>query len=672
MRAVFGLNAEPGGRAYVWANRISWCVGIFASLFLFALVPHWYIALPVALFGCWVTTSLCGLLWYELREALNCTDRLHRIMAAVTLIIAAPVGLVAFCLVPNWSDFDFNGHPSLVAVAGSMLLGILSFILTAGVVAFLGVMFSGLTLRFLRRSTHSYKEGTDIKQALLHAKKEIDSQDEATHFYGSEPQVTVDISPAEGIKPQYDLIKAFFKDPGEYMNFFLKLKEARLATSDFSCIATLEKEDGKYLYTLEWKDGRYISEYVRSFRANEENVLLFNEGCAEMARRLLIWLETGDKSSVPHKPPAFGSLSCESPEEEIRDSLAPEYPEQERKYFPVIRDAREVRRYNAGTHEVVLLTDVQSTGIVRYTHLLIAFAKGEEEPAYVVAAEVNNLGSPGDGSHILGAFPGSGHMNYGCSDDWADLDKFEREALEIMQTELGIQITTREVDLLIAPTFTSSTLGAKFVLIPAGTFMMGESDAAHQVTISRPFYMQTTVVTQAQWQRVMGYNPSYFDFEDFCPVERVSWHDVQDFIRELNQQEGTYKYRLPTEAEWEYAARAGSTAKYSFGDSVDELSDYAWYDKNSRMMLHPAGQKKPNAWGLDDMHGNVGEWVQDWHNSYPSGSVTDPTGPSSGSDRVFRGGSWCRDSKRCTSSSREFINPAVRLSFIGFRLARTA
>jgi tellurite resistance protein TehA-like permease len=156
MRAAFGLNAEPGAQAYVWANRISWCIGIFAALVLFALVPHWYIALPVGLFGCWVTTSLCGLLWYELREAFNCTDQLHRILAAVTLILALLVGLVALYLIPNWSDFDFKGHPSLVAVAGSALLGVLSFILAAGAVAFLGVMFSGLTLRLLGRNTHSY------------------------------------------------------------------------------------------------------------------------------------------------------------------------------------------------------------------------------------------------------------------------------------------------------------------------------------------------------------------------------------------------------------------------------------------------------------------------------------------------------------------------------------
>jgi hypothetical protein len=158
MSAALGLNADPGGQAYVWANRISWCIGIFAALVLLALVPHWYITLPVALFGCWVTTSLCGFLWHQVREGLNCTDQLHRILAAVTLTLAVPVGLGALYLVPNWGDFDFNGHPSLVAVAGSVCLGILSFLLAAGVVAFLGTIFSGLTLRFLGRSIHSSRE----------------------------------------------------------------------------------------------------------------------------------------------------------------------------------------------------------------------------------------------------------------------------------------------------------------------------------------------------------------------------------------------------------------------------------------------------------------------------------------------------------------------------------
>ena len=154
MRRFLDLDTQPGSWGYMWANRVSWCMGIFAALTLFALIPYWYIALPVALFGCWMTTVLCGSLWFELGEVFNCTDRLHPILAAFVLILAAPAGFVAFRLIPNWSDFEFNGHPSLVAVAGSVLLGILSFVLGAGIVAFIGSKNLGLVLRFLQRDTH--------------------------------------------------------------------------------------------------------------------------------------------------------------------------------------------------------------------------------------------------------------------------------------------------------------------------------------------------------------------------------------------------------------------------------------------------------------------------------------------------------------------------------------
>ncbi len=197
-------------------------------------------------------------------------------------------------------------------------------------------------------------------------------------------------------------------------------------------------------------------------------------------------------------------------------------------------------------------------------------------------------------------------------------------------------------------------LGVKFVLIPAGTFMMGSpedeegrwdtGERLHHVTISKPFYMQITQVTQGQWKKVMGNNPSYFKGDYNLPVESVSWNDVQEFISELNSMEGVDKYRLPTEAEWEYACRTGSTTAYCFGDDPRRLGEYAWYFDNSGSETRPAGKKKPNAWGLYDMHGNVWERVQDWWGKYPSGSVTDPEGPSSGSDRVRRGGCWV---KRC-------------------------
>jgi len=162
----------------------------------------------------------------------------------------------------------------------------------------------------------------------------------------------------------------------------------------------------------------------------------------------------------------------------------------------------------------------------------------------------------------------------------------------------------------------------EFVLIPAGTFTMGSPDSdsnaydhekpAHQVTISEPFYMGKYEVTQAQWKAVMGENPSRFKGDDH-PVENVSWEDVQQFIQKLNAKEGKEACRLPTEAEWEYAARAGTTTIYSFGNNASQLGNYAWYDENSGNTTHPVGDKPPNPWGLYDMHGNVWEWVQDWY-----------------------------------------------------------
>jgi formylglycine-generating enzyme required for sulfatase activity len=245
---------------------------------------------------------------------------------------------------------------------------------------------------------------------------------------------------------------------------------------------------------------------------------------------------------------------------------------------------------------------------------------------------------------------------------------------------------TTEVDMAKRPptpdessTFTSPTIGAEFVLIPAGTFTMGDSSDAHKVKISKPFYMQTTEVTQVQWQKVMGSNPSHFtECGDDCPVEQVSWNDVQDFIGKLNRQEGTDKYRLPTEAEWEYAARSGGKQEIYAGTSNEsELGNYAWYDANSGGKTHPVGQKKPNGLGLYDMSGNVWEWVLDWYGGYQSGplslflSVTDPTGPSSGSHRVLRGGSCYNGAGYCRAAFRRYYTPAIRGRNLGFRLART-
>ena len=225
----------------------------------------------------------------------------------------------------------------------------------------------------------------------------------------------------------------------------------------------------------------------------------------------------------------------------------------------------------------------------------------------------------------------------------------------------------------------TNSLGMNFVHVPFGNFMMGspayefdrDSDEnQHRVTLTKGFYMQTTEVTQGQWKAVMGNNPSDFsNCGDDCPVENVSWNDVQEFIVKLNRKEGGSRYRLPTEAEWECAARAGSTTRFCFGDDHDRLVEYGWYDTNSGGKTHAVALKKPNAWGLYDMHGNVYEWCQDWHGDYPSRSVTDPTGPSSGSDRMDRGGGWGVNARRCRSADRDGYGPSVRYGILGFRLA---
>jgi formylglycine-generating enzyme required for sulfatase activity len=231
-------------------------------------------------------------------------------------------------------------------------------------------------------------------------------------------------------------------------------------------------------------------------------------------------------------------------------------------------------------------------------------------------------------------------------------------------------------------TFTSPVLDATFALIPSGTFMMGspgdekgrdkDESPQHQVTISRPFYIQTTEVTQGQWRKVMGSNPSYFGkCGDNCPVETVSWNDAQDFIKKLNSMENTDKYRLPTEAEWEYAARAGATTRFYSGDSESDLLKTGWYVLNSGSKTHPVAQKPPNAWGLYDVLGNVWEWCQDWKGDYPSGSVTDPKGPSSGTKRVWRGGGWSGYSSGSRTANRFQEEPGKRLFFMGLRLVRT-
>jgi len=219
---------------------------------------------------------------------------------------------------------------------------------------------------------------------------------------------------------------------------------------------------------------------------------------------------------------------------------------------------------------------------------------------------------------------------------------------------------------------TDPTTGMEFVAVPGGCFQMGDTfgdrgsdEKPHQVCVS-DFSIGKYEVTQGHWKAVMGSNPSHFSScGDNCPVEQVSWDDAQQFIQRLNQQSGS-NYRLPTEAEWEYAARSGGKSEiYSGGNNSDVV---AWYSDNSGSKTHPVGQKQANGLGIFDMSGNVCEWCCDWYGNYSSGWQLDPTGPTSGSNRVKRGGGWFSVARSVRSADRSGDEPSNRYDSLGFRL----
>jgi formylglycine-generating enzyme required for sulfatase activity len=237
------------------------------------------------------------------------------------------------------------------------------------------------------------------------------------------------------------------------------------------------------------------------------------------------------------------------------------------------------------------------------------------------------------------------------------------------------------------PVFTNS-IDMRFVYIPSGRFQMGSQkteekrhpdETRHDVTLTRGFFMGITEVTQAQWQTVMGGNPSEFKTcgKD-CPVESVSWHDAQAFIDRLNRLEKTDRYRLPTEAEWEYACRSGNTRPFSFGECLP--TDRANFDGRQpfsdcprggyREMTVPVAGFPANPFGIHDMHGNVWEWCQDWYGRFSNEPATDPTGPASGKYRIVRGGSWFSVDHDCRSANRDRSAPHLTINTIGFRLVK--
>jgi formylglycine-generating enzyme len=234
-------------------------------------------------------------------------------------------------------------------------------------------------------------------------------------------------------------------------------------------------------------------------------------------------------------------------------------------------------------------------------------------------------------------------------------------------------------------TYREPRTGLRFVLVPAGRFQMGSSAAEpghradeilHSVTLTRPFYMSTTEVTQEQWLAIMGDRPSHFRGAGL-PVESVTWFEVQEFLRRLSAADGEH-FRLPTEAEWEYACRAGSTGPYSFGKQIS--TGDANYDGRYPMPGQAAGQYRgtptpvasfpPNAWGLYDMHGNVWEWCADEYCPYPSSAVSDPVGACGSPYRVIRGGSWYFGADSTRSALRYTHEPRLRGFSIGFRVVR--
>jgi formylglycine-generating enzyme required for sulfatase activity len=289
-------------------------------------------------------------------------------------------------------------------------------------------------------------------------------------------------------------------------------------------------------------------------------------------------------------------------------------------------------------------------------------AKGEKRSALITALV------------LLGLLSGGAKLMVDQQREQQRLKAEAKAKAGLIRKELSTSMAATTVGSLVDVPLTSG-LRQTFALIPSGSFTMGNlsgeegtsiDESQVEVTLSQPFWLAKTEVTQAQWEALMGSNPSSFKGPNL-PVENVSWEDAQAYIAMLNEKgilpEG-WKFALPTEAQWEYACRAGEKGPYS-GGSLDEVG---WYDGNSGSQTHEVGQKKPNAWGLHDMHGNVYEWCADQYDYWLNGG-TDPTGPTSGDRRVDRGGSWRLGAYYCRAAYRYRLNPGYRSYELGFRSA---
>ena len=233
--------------------------------------------------------------------------------------------------------------------------------------------------------------------------------------------------------------------------------------------------------------------------------------------------------------------------------------------------------------------------------------------------------------------------------------------------------------------YTVPELNLKMIWVPAGKFMMGspksepghqtEEENLHQVIISRGFWVGQFEITQSQYEMMMGENPSII-VDPRMPVQKVSWENAMEFCKELTSREMQedrlpehWIFNLPTEAQWEYACRADISGPFHFGYETDELADYAWFHENSSGSPKPGGLKKPNSWGIHDMHGNLGEWCFDWYGKvYPPDGSVDPITEKASRFKVFRGGTYTDLAERCRAAYRNRIEPSVSNPWIGFRV----
>ncbi len=271
-------------------------------------------------------------------------------------------------------------------------------------------------------------------------------------------------------------------------------------------------------------------------------------------------------------------------------------------------------------------------------------------------------------------------LNHDTSIGGGDLLLYRNSRRAVVPTPTPVPVPGKLGDTIIVPlpNLAAGAQPLEMVLIKSGRFLMGSPATdpdhdddelpQHQVTLTYDFYISQYEITQAQWEAVMGTNPSTFPGRPDNPVDQLSYRDGLEFIRRLNQKY-VGKFRHPTEAEWEYACRAGTATRFYWGDDAKAIDPYAWYVGNTTETM-PVGSKQPNAWGLYDMAGNVFEWCSDWSNPYPLEAQTNPRGPAYGTYRVLRGGSWFHESILCRSASRFAVSGDVRFRYYGLRLVR--